>query len=191
MAYTVSSFPASSNRQKSFQADGSRQKNAGFQTGKSGRKVTDEGDIFNVPVLILKSSSISFRPLPLVSNSVFWWKQKLRLVFSDWMRQFKNRRLREPCIWAGTSEKPLFWMLGGDRWSASARTSGSVITSIQSFEVSGRSMVMQSPVFERQQVENLSLAYFVSVRKIKIYLQEYWVPAALWEIRYLHYWASC
>lgn len=61
-------------------------------------------------------------------------------------------------------------MLGGDRWSAFARTSGSVVTSIQSFEVSGLSMVMQSPVFGRQQVENLSLAYFVSVRKIKIYL---------------------
>ena len=56
-------------------------------------------------------------------------------------------------------------MLGGDRWSAFARTSGSVVTSIQSFEVSGLSMVMQSPVFERQQVENDSLAYFVSVRK--------------------------
>lgn len=32
-------------------------------------------------------------------------------VFSDRMRQFKNRGLREPCVGAGTSEKPLFWML--------------------------------------------------------------------------------
>ena len=60
-------------------------------------------------------------------------------------------------------------MLGGDRWSAFARTSGSVVTSIQSFEASGLSMVMQSPVFERQQVENLSLAFFVSIKKSEFY----------------------
>ena len=70
-----------------------------------------------------------------LSNFVFlWWEQKTRPVFSDRMNQFKNRRLHKPCIWAGTSEKPLFWMLGGDRWSAFARTSGSVVTSVRSFE---------------------------------------------------------
>ena len=56
-------------------------------------------------------------------------------------------------------------MLGGDRWSAFARTSGSVVTSIQSFEVSGRSMVMQSPVFERQPVENLHSLILFPVEK--------------------------
>ena len=55
MAYTFPSSPASFNRQKSFQADGSRQKNAEFQTGGSSRKVIDEGNVFNVPILNLKS----------------------------------------------------------------------------------------------------------------------------------------
>ncbi len=35
------------------------------------------------------------------------------MFFSDQMNQFKNRGLREPCVGAGTSEKPLFWMLVG------------------------------------------------------------------------------
>ena len=69
-----------------------------------------------------------------------------------WLREIKEVRawdaIKQNMKWE-RSEKHLFWMLGGVKWSPVGRTFDSVATSIQIFEVERNGFVLWHPTPER------------------------------------------